>query len=153
MKSHINSALDTLVAPPAQAISGFFTAILTWDGTGDVDLHAFEPSGSHVYYRSKTGASGYLDLDNTVSYGPEHYYASCDSTKLQAGTYQIAIANYNGADGRTATVQIASWNEGVLGTKSVTLGGTTGDNPAYSLFNVVVTKNEQTGKYSVSLGQ
>lgn len=153
VKSQINAALAALVAPPFQATSGFFTATLTWNGSGDVDLHTFEPGGFHVYYQSLTGISGYLDVDNTVANGPEHYYASCDSSKLQAGTYQISIANYSQADGRTATVQVASWSDGVLGTKSVTLGGATGDNPTYSMFNVVVTKNDQTGKYSVSLGQ
>lgn len=153
VKSQINSAMAALVAPPVQATSGFFTATLTWDGSGDVDLHTFEPSGSHVYYNSFAGVSGYLDVDNTAANGPEHYYASCDSSKLQAGTYRIAIANFARAEARTATVQVASWSDGVLGTKSVTLGGATGNNPAYSMFNVVVTKNDQTGKYSVSLGQ
>ena len=153
VKSQINAALDTLVAPPSDATSGFFSATLIWNGTGDVDLHTFEPSGSHVYYRSMIGTSGYLDVDNTDSYGPEHYYASCDSTKLLPGMYQVWLANYASADGRTATVQIASWNAGVLGTKVVTLGSATEDTPTDYLFNVIVAKDEQTGKYSVSLDQ
>lgn len=153
VKSHINDALDSLVAPPAQASSGFFTATLIWNGSGDVDLHTFEPNGDDVYYSSMQGTSGYLDVDNTVANGPEHYYASCDASTLQTGTYRIAVANYNRADGRTATVQIASWSDGVLGTKSVTLGAATGDNPAFTMFNVVVSKNAESGKYSVSIGQ
>ena len=153
VKSHIEAAKAALVAPPVQATSGFFTATLTWDGSGDVDLHAYEPDGSHVYYAEMTGNSGYLDVDNVVANGPEHYYASCDAATLQPGTYQVKLANYNAADGRTATVQIASWNDGVLGTKSVTLGEATGDIPAHPLFNVVVTKNAQTGKFSVAIGQ
>lgn len=153
VKSQINTALATLIAPPAQASAGFFTVTLTWNGSGDVDLHTLEPSGSHVYYRAKTGASGYLDVDNTSANGPEHYYASCDSSKLQAGNYKISIANYRKAEGRTAIVQVASWNEGVLDTKSVILGGETRDNPSYSMFNVVVAKNKETDKYSVSLSQ
>lgn len=151
VKSHIASALSTLVAPPAQATSGFFTATLTWDGSGDVDLHTYEPTGSHVFYRTMRGESGYLDVDNTVAYGPEHYYASCDSTRLKEGTFKIAIANYARAAGRVATVQVASWDDGVLGTKSVTLGAATGDNPVYAMFNVVVSKNAQSGKYSATL--
>lgn len=151
VKSHITTALSTLVAPPAQATSGFFTTTLTWDGSGDVDLHTYEPSGSHVYYRNMRGASGYLDVDNTVAYGPEHYYASCDSARLQEGTYRVAIANYARAAGRVATVQVASWDDGVLGTRSVTLGAATGDNPVYAMFNVVVSKNAQSGKYSATL--
>lgn len=153
VRGHIDTALGSLEEPPAKATSGFFTATLTWDGDGDVDLHTFEPSGSHVYYYSLVGDSGYLDLDNTDSFGPEHYYASCDSRKLKTGAYQIAIANYSRAKGRMATVQIASWSEGVLGTESVFLGEATGRSPDYIMFNVVVVRNERTGKYSVSLGR
>lgn len=67
VKSHIEAAMAALVAPPVQATSGFFTATLTWDGSGDVDLHTYEPDGSHVYYSGMTGNSGYLDVDNTVA--------------------------------------------------------------------------------------
>jgi hypothetical protein len=153
VKRHINNALDSLAAPPAQASPGFFTATLTWNGSGDVDLHVFEPDGSDVCYSSMQGTSGYLDIDNTVADGPEHYYASCDSTALQTGTYRIAVANYDRADGRTATVQIASWNDGVLGTKSVILDEAAGDNPDFTMFNVVVSKDTKSGEYSISIGQ
>lgn len=153
VENHIVTALEKLEAPPATAVQGFFTATLTWDGAGDVDLHTDEPGGTHVYYRHPEGESGYLDVDNTIAFGPEHYYASCDTNRLREGTYQIALANYDKADGRKATVQIASWIDGVLGTKSVVLGGRTGSTPSEFLFKVVVTKNPRTQKYSVSLGQ
>lgn len=151
VRSHVSNALASVTLPPQQASSGFFTATLTWNGTGDVDLHTFEPGGSHVYYAAAAGQAGFLDFDNTVANGPEHYYASCDSSRLQTGTYRIAIANYFRADGRTATVQIASSRDGVLGTRSVVLGGATGDNPVFSLFNVVVSRNAETGVYSAAL--
>jgi len=152
VKSHIQAALDSLVAPAAQTTLGFFTVTLTWNGSGDVDLHVFEPGGTHVYFRKREGESGHLDLDNIQSDGPEHYYATCDSSKLQTGTYQISVANYRHADGRTATVQIASQKDGVLGTKSVVVGEATANNPKfYPMFNVVVRKDEPTGTYSVSL--
>lgn len=153
VKNHINTALNSLVAPEVKATSGFFTATLTWNGSGDVDLHTIEPNGSHVYYSNSRGTSGYLDVDNTVANGPEHYYASCESDSLQTGSYSIRVANYSAADGKTARVQIASWNDGVLGTKSVILGGETRDNPAYTLFNVSISKDEVSGKYSVSISQ
>jgi hypothetical protein len=151
VKGHIENALQTLIAPPAEATSGFFTATLTWDGPGDVDLHTFEPGGAQVYYGAPTGSVGYLDVDNTVASGPEHYYATCDRSALQEGTYRIALANYARAEGRTATVQIASWSDGVLGTKSVTLAGATGDDPVYEMFNVVVRKNQENGNFTAQL--
>jgi hypothetical protein len=125
VRNAINTALTELVAPPVVASTGLFSATLTWDGEGDVD--------------------------NVHAYGPEHYYASCSSSELQPGSYRIAVANFTRADNRTATVQIASWADGVLGTSSVTLGAETGDIPSATLFTVVVTKNAETGRYSISL--
>ena len=151
IKGHIDDALNTLVAPPGEATGGLFTATLTWDGTGDVDLHTFEPGGAHVDYRDKTGEAGFLDVDNKVADGPEHYYATCDNARLQEGTYTFSLANYELAEGRNATLQIASWNDGVLGTKSVTLGTATGDDPAHEMFRVVVEKHPETGRIDVSL--
>ncbi|MBG6083153.1 hypothetical protein [Rubrivivax gelatinosus] len=151
IKSQVDQALASLVAPPALATSGFFSATLTWDGPGDLDLHTFEPGGAQVYYAARTGASGFLDVDNMRANGPEHYYATCDRSALQPGVYRIAVANYSAEAGRTATVQIASWADGVLGTRSVTLGAATRNTPTAMLFDVVVTE-EGNGGFSVSLG-
>ncbi|EEZ01012.1 hypothetical protein VOA_003464 [Vibrio sp. RC586] len=151
VNSHIQHALDTLVSPPAQASSGFFTATLTWDGLGDVDLHTYEPNGSHVYYSNLTGSTGYLDVDNTVANGPEHYFASCDINKLQTGVYTISVANYSRAEGRTATIQLSSWRDGVLGTRTVQLGSATGSTPSHTLFKVNVSNDATTGAYDVNI--
>ena len=150
VKTVIDGALASLVTPPVQGTSGFFSATLTWNGTGDVDTHVFEPDGTHVYYQAKQGHAGYLDVDNTIANGPEHYYASCSADKLQTGNYKVAVANYSGADGRTASVQIASYSEGVLGTRSVTLGGATGNTPSTTLFTVNVTK-DNVGRYKATI--
>lgn len=149
--THVENAFSTLEAPDVQASTGFFTVTLTWDGYGDVDLHTYEPNGSHVYYSDKIGQSGYLDVDNTQSNGPEHYYASCNQENLSLGIYQIKVANYARANGRIATLQIASWDEGVLETKSVTMGDETGDYPAFSIFSVKIDKDSATGKYTATL--
>lgn len=53
-----------------------------------------------------------------------------------AGIYNISLANYARAEGRKATVQISSDNDGVLGTKTVVLGASTGDIPTWDMFNV-----------------
>jgi len=151
VKTQIDSALNSLVTPPAEASSGFFTATLTWNGSGDVDLHVQEPGGAHVYYANMTGGAGYLDVDNTVANGPEHYYASCSPERLQAGIYRVAVANYARATGRAATVQIASSEDGVLGTRTVTVADPTGSTPGYDLFDVRVEEDPETGKFSVSL--
>ncbi len=151
IKSHVEAALSSLVAPPARASDGIFTATLTWDGSGDVDLHTYEPGGAHVYYAATRGAAGFLDVDNTVANGPEHYYASCSASSLQTGTYRIAVANYSRATGRTAVVQIASRASGVLDTRSVVLGAETRDTPSATLFSVVVARDQTSGAVTVSL--
>jgi len=149
-KRTIDSALDTLVSPPAQATTGLFAATLTWDGLGDADLHVTEPDGNEVWFLDKMGHVGYLDVDNTYGYGPEHYYASCDVQKMQSGLYSIDVANYSKAMGRIATVQITSFYDGVLGTRSVLLGPSTGITPSATLFKVAVTKDTE-GQYAVSV--
>lgn len=45
--------------------SGTLKATLTWDFYADIDLHAFEPSGNHIYWENPTSPSGgFLDVDN-----------------------------------------------------------------------------------------
>jgi hypothetical protein len=151
IKDDITQALNSLQAPPKKGSSGFFTATLTWDGSGDVDLHAIEPTGYHVSYERRIGTSGYLDIDNTQGYGPEHYVASCDKTKLATGIYQISLANYTGADGRHATVQISSDANGVLATRTGTVGSETRGTPSLNMFNVRVSFDNKTNKYSASI--
>lgn len=65
------------VAQPNRTLgSGPITASLTWDAQPDLDLHVFEPN-FHVFYSSRTGNNGFLDLDDTNGDGPEHYYTNC----------------------------------------------------------------------------
>ena len=104
----INSALavaDGLAWPEPELGSGPITVTLTWGAEPDVDLHVFEPDGSHVYYASPAGTSGYLDYDDVTSWGPEHYYV-VDCEALAAGTYRVGVNYYRGSAPETAYVQI-----------------------------------------------
>ncbi|MEM7217388.1 MAG: hypothetical protein AAF515_03415 [Pseudomonadota bacterium] len=114
VSSMFERAFNSLVTPTTDASEGFFTVTLTWDGSGDVDLHAFEPDGRHVYYASRQGNAGRLDVDNVVARGPEHYFASCDSQALSTGTYRFGINHFAAANDRRATLQVASLADGVL---------------------------------------
>lgn len=148
----MNRTISALVTPAAHASQGFFTITLTWDGAGDVDLHTFEPNGVHVFYASRSGTSGFLDVDNVVANGPEHYFASCDPNVLQTGTYQIGINNFARATGRLATVQAASVQTGALLTRTLDVGperGTGGNSSPIPVMSVTVTKDASTGAYSV----
>ncbi|MDF3834176.1 hypothetical protein P3W85_14600 [Cupriavidus basilensis] len=152
VREQMLAALDGLETPATTGSSGFFTVTLTWDGPGDVDLHSFEPNGSHVFYSARAGTAGFLDVDNVVANGPEHYYASCDASKLLTGKYRFGINNYARAAGRTATVQIASAANGELLTKVLGVGpvlGSGGNSSPIPVFEVVISK-DLAGKYSIA---
>ena len=151
IRGHMTDAFNSLQTPTQVAQSGFFTVTLTWNGTGDVDLHTFEPGGSHVYYAAPTGQVGQLDVDNTSANGPEHYFASCDPNIIQTGNYRIALNNYSGADGRTALVQVSS-RDGVIASRSQVQGasqGSAGDANPPTLLTVIVSKDPTTGQYKI----
>ena len=100
----IKQELNKLEKPPQIVKTGSITVTMTWnlENQNDVDLHVIEPDKTHVYYGSKNGNSGYLDVDNTQGFGPEHYYADCK--KLQVGEYLIAVNYYNDSANPTREV-------------------------------------------------
>ncbi|MEZ8216081.1 MULTISPECIES: YfaP family protein [Vibrio] len=148
IRNDLQSELASLQTPEAIASTGSFTATLSWNGLGDVDLHTFEPNGMQVYYQNRVGNVGELDVDNTSGYGPEHYFATCDRDNLELGVYSIGVNNYARAEGRIATVQISTGSISDVLTKSVTLGEAQGSsenaNPLH-MMNVVVSENDSGG--------
>ena len=145
------TALDYMESPVAKGHKGFFTTTLTWDGQGDVDLHTYEPGGSHVFYLKMQGEAGALDVDNRKANGPEHYYASCDARELQGGAYIIGVNNFKGADGRKATVHVSFARGGQPVTREIMLDpqrGRNGDDSPQLLMNLFVSR-EASGKWKV----
>ncbi|MBQ5609101.1 MAG: hypothetical protein IIU85_02475 [Rikenellaceae bacterium] len=73
---------------------GALKATLTWNFYADIDLHAYEPNGTHIYWdnprSSSTGA--YLDVDNRKggSGAIENIYWK----KIENGVYTIYIDYY-----------------------------------------------------------
>jgi len=84
---------------------------LTWNGTGDVDLHMHNNvSGAwfHIpndcHYRNMNPAWGAgLDVDNVTANGPENIRIN---TPTIGQTYTVGVHNYARAAGRIATVRI-----------------------------------------------
>ena len=98
-------ALDSLVAPPQIIEPGVVTVALNWGMAPDVDLHVYEPNGTHVYWYNLEGVSGKLDKDDTTRFGPEHYRVlTCD--KVEEGGYHIALDYYKGDYPEVAILQI-----------------------------------------------
>ena len=148
---HIMGAFSKLQAAPSQATSGFFTATMTWNGPGIVDLHVMEPSGTHVYFENARGQSGRMAFINRTGNTQDQYIANCDTTQLAEGKYSFSLANYGGAQGSSASVQIASNAEGVLGTRTVTMGPATLTTPSIKVLDVTVAKDPRTGRMTARI--
>ncbi|MBI5516285.1 MAG: hypothetical protein HY909_21040 [Deltaproteobacteria bacterium] len=83
---------------------------LTWNGSGDVDLHLHNATTSawfnsnDCYYANLRPAWGaVLDFDNVTRDGPENTRVDAP---VVGSAYTIGVHNYSSARGRTATVQI-----------------------------------------------
>lgn len=99
------SVLDKLTVPRQLLEPGVITVTLIWEGATDIDLHVYEPNGSHVYWEAKEGISGFLDEDERSGYGPEHYTVpSCET--LESGTYKIGLDYFKGDYPEVAHVQV-----------------------------------------------
>ncbi len=138
------ATLDVLTPPPPLGELGIITVTLTWGAQPDVDLHVFEPNGTHVYYANPTGLSGFLDVDDVDGFGPEHYFVDCLS--LEAGMYHVGVNYFRGSGPETAQVLI----EAGLIARSFSRFladdvGTAGDANPVSVADVVVTGTLEDG--------
>lgn len=84
---------------------GSVKVTLTWDTTGDLDLHVIDPSSEEIYYAHPSSASGgILDVDDRDGYGPENIY--WPEGGAPTGTYTWFVKYYADPDG----VGSATWN-------------------------------------------
>jgi uncharacterized protein YfaP (DUF2135 family) len=149
--AHMVSAFREL-QPPTQTVgSGLITVTMTWGTQPDVDLHVTEPNGFHVYYAARTGASGYLDVDDTNGNGPEHYYVSCGT--LETGTYAIGVNYYSGSAPETATIQVEAGGVAVrtFRVSLPTARGSSGNATPIPVASIIVTRDPQTGAYAYEI--
>lgn len=101
----ILAALASVVTPRQVVDSGIINVMLTWGSAPDVDLHVYEPNGSHVFWYNMDGISGELDVDDTSKWGPEHYRVlTCDM--LEEGFYRIGLDYYLGDLPEVAVLQV-----------------------------------------------
>lgn len=85
---------------------------LTWDGTGDVDLHLHNQAATAwctaddcFYANCRTGLpwGATLDVDNTLANGPENIRINAPQAGLR---YVIGVDNFSRATGRIASVNV-----------------------------------------------
>ena len=144
--------IDAIEAPDNDATDGIITVTLEWGSEPDVDLHVFEPNGTHVYYRNRRGTSGFLDVDDTSGFGPEHYYASCEG--LLPGTYRVGVNYYRGDAPETARVQVEAGDEVRSFSQPLASDrGSGGNQSPIPVATVVVAGSEEDGfTFSISGG-
>jgi len=153
MNSYFNEALSSMAVidngvyamvnnleyPESIGGTGSIRATLTWGSSRDVDLHAYEPDGSHIYYGNKVGSDGFLDVDDTSSYGPENYVVACED--VNAGEYTIGVNYFAGSSPETAEVIISLGDGRVIGPRTVILSesvGRAGNDTPITMFEVIV---------------
>lgn len=147
--SNVLSAIQNIPAPTQSAGTGIITVTLEWGSQPDLDLHIYEPNGMHLFYMQQHGTSGYIDVDDTNGYGPEHYYVSCDT--LQEGTYTVGVNYYWGYAPETASVQISAGD--VVRNYSKYLSQAVSYNGDYSPIPVasIQVSKDQDGKYQFNV--
>lgn len=148
--NNIKNAVQKIELPNKEAKQGLITVTLAWGSAPDVDLHVFEPNGTHVYYNNPFGSSGSLDVDIVTSFGQEHYYVSCDSIAI--GTYTIGVNYYEGTTPEFATVQIKAGNQIRSFSKSLpNEQGEIGDSNPYIIAKIEYFLNKETDKYEFNI--
>lgn len=105
----ITNSINHLDFPNSSLGNGIITATLTWGSNPDLDLHIYEPNGTHIYYRNMSGPSGYLDRDDVSSYGPEHYFVSCET--IEPGIYRFGVNYYYGNSAETGTMTLQAGDQ------------------------------------------
>ncbi len=135
---------DLHVIEPTPPVSG--AAYVQWvhfSTTGDPG----KGGGGDV---SKQGYVGFLDKDgkgtSALDTGPEHYYASCDETKLLEGTYWLSVTKVSASvpERTFVTLQIATAKSGEVYSKTFGYTDILGFNQQTKLVfpvKVVVKKN------------
>lgn len=144
-----------LPSPPANAGQGAVTVTLTWGANPDVDLHAFEPLGTHVYYGSMAGQMGSLDVDNTIGFGPEHYVVTCQRLRdntAGVGRYRFGVNYFAGSTPEVAKLTVKTPTTERTFTKALPVAvGPNGDNSPQPVADVVVSKDPSTGVFNFSI--
>lgn len=136
--------INSLNYPDSELGTGIITATLTWGSEPDLDLHVFEPNGVHVYYQNLSGTSGYLDRDDVESYGPEHYFVSCDTIKT--GTYRFGVNYYYGDASETCTLTLQAGDQIRSRQHTFTQSvGSDGDDNPLIMFELQVTGSQEDG--------
>lgn len=111
INSAIRHAFNTTEFPGEVTQDAILTVDLRWGDQPDMDLHVFEPDGTHVYYGNARGSTGYLDVDDIDGRGPEYYRSTCE--EIEPGQYQVAVNYFDGNGSSRAFLNISAGDKQV----------------------------------------
>ena len=149
----VHATIGALEFPSGTTLgTGPITVALEWGSQPDVDLHIYEPNGTHVYYSNKRGTSGFLDRDDTTGFGPEHYFVGCDT--LETGVYRVGVNYYNGNAPETARIQISTGDGRTRShtQRLITDRGSRGNNSPFIVATITVARGAN-GQYTYTVNR
>ena len=133
---------------------------LTWNGTGDVDVHlhnnvsgAWFNAPNDCHYANMNPAWGASqDVDNVTSNGPENIRMN---TPAVGQTYTVAVHNYARAAGRVATVKIycgptAGTTPSVIYTSPTLTGSSSGNCTSNMFWKVANVRINSDGSCTIT---
>lgn len=147
VKNVMFATLSRISTVAPSLATGPLTTTLTWDLPGDIDLHTFEPSGIQVFYGNKRGRVGYLDRDDIVGTGPEHYYAICEN--FIPGRYAFGINYYSGSGAKKVDMKISALGVDypTVSTTVVIPQGPSGNSRPLMMREVEISEGQDNGVY------
>lgn len=90
---------------------GVIKVTMQWNFVSDIDLHAEEPNGNHIYFANKGregGAGGWLDLDDT--HGGQGAAENMNWQNPAPGHYRIWVNYFSGRGGGPVKVTVKVGN-------------------------------------------
>lgn len=99
-------------------IDAILRCSLSWYNTDDLDIHAVEPDGSHIYYsRKRSRTSGELDVDMNVNNHVRDAVENIvwtDKHKMLEGKYKIYVNNYTKRESIDVGFEVEIEHDGVI---------------------------------------
>lgn len=129
-RERVHRENEELAAGALNSGYGDLKATLSWNFYADIDLHAVEPSGFHIYYDNKVSpySKGFLDVDN-IHGGPgsvENIYWE----EPADGTYNIYINYFGPYEGPSGSCRVALFYKGQsIGVHTVNMNYGSGEQP------------------------
>lgn len=143
---HIVETASRLSGNPVVIRNDTIKISLDWSSPVDMDLHIYEPGGTHLSYKKLRGNAGRIDRDSLKGGAPEVYSVDCNN--MLTGTYDIGVRFYSGSPGDKVEVDVNAGTANKVNKKRLYYSGN--NSHIHDLGSVRVTGNKNSG-YSFTI--